>query len=93
MNSTGYSHALFGNWHAYDVIRTSCLIKTQFNLNMEEGNAKKVKFSLTEEETALFFKVVLDYKAANLAGGQDRENTRTKYDDISSKFRNNSSTQ
>ena len=60
---------------------------------MEGGNAKRGKFSWTEEETALLLKVVLDYKTAKLAGGQDWENMRTKYDGISSKFRNNSSTQ
>ena len=51
-----------------DVFRTLCMIKTQFDLNMEGGNAKRGKLSWTEEETALLFKVVLDYKTAKLAG-------------------------
>ena len=37
------------------------VIKTPFNLNMEEDNARKGKFLWTEEETALLLKVVLDY--------------------------------
>ena len=53
MNSTGYAHALFEIWRAYGVFRTSCVIKTQFNLNMEGGNAKRDTFSWTEEGTAL----------------------------------------
>ena len=60
---------------------------------MEGGNAKKGKLSWTEEKTALLLKVVLDYKTAKLADEHDWENMRTKYDDIWSKFRNNSSTQ
>ena len=79
MNSTGYAHALFENWRASDVFRTSCVIKTQFNLNMEGGNAKKGKISWTEEETALLLKVVFDYKNANLAGGQDWKTVRTSF--------------
>ncbi len=48
--------------------------------------SKKVQFSWTEEETALLLKVVLDYKVSKLAGGQDWETVRTKYEDITSKF-------
>ena len=54
------------------------MIKIQFNLNIEGGNAKKVPFSWTEEETVLLIKVVLDYKTAKLAGRQDWEYVRTK---------------
>ena len=53
----GFMHALFGNWRPYDVFKTFYMIKTQFNLNMEGGNAKKGQFSWTEEETALLLKV------------------------------------
>ena len=81
------------NWRAYDVFRTSCVIKTQFNMKMEGANAKKGHFSWTEEETALLLKVILYNKTAKLAGGQVWEDMRTKYNDISSKFRNNFSKQ
>ena len=67
MNSTGYAHALFENWRPNDVFRTSCVIKTQLNLNMEGGNAKKGQFSWAEEVTALLLKVVFTYKASKLA--------------------------
>ena len=53
---------------------------------MAAEKSKKVQFSWTEEETALLLKVVLDYKVSKLAGGQDWETVRTKYEDIMSKF-------
>ena len=52
---------------------------------MATEKSKKIQFSWTEEETALLLKIVLDYKVSKLAGGQDWETVRTKYEDITSK--------
>ena len=53
---------------------------------MATEKSKKIQFSWTEEETALLLKIVLDYKVSKLAGGQDWETVRTKYEDITSKL-------
>ena len=51
--------------------------------------AQRVSFRGLKKKLRYFLK----YKTAKLADGQDWETVRTKYDDKSSIFRNNSSTQ
>ena len=49
---------------------------------MAATNITKKLFVWTEEETALLLKIVLDYKTAKYAAGQDWETIRSKYEDL-----------